>query len=111
MSDNREAEFLKHVRTELDRGARQLDELTVARLGAARRQALAAGSHRVRWLAAGGIAATAVTAGLVALLLLTPAASPPANGLEQLDLLVDAELDVYDNLEFYRWLAEQQRAG
>ena len=57
------------------------------------------------------MAATAVAAGLVALLVLTPAAVPPANGLEQLELLADAELEVYDNLEFYRWLAEQQRAG
>jgi len=110
MSNDPETEFLKRVRAQLDQDARELDELTVARLRAARRQALDAGPRRMRWLAAGGLAAATV-AGLVALLLLTPAASPPANGLEQLELLADADIEVYDNLEFYRWLAEQRRAG
>jgi len=119
MNNGRDEEFLNRVRTELDRNADGLDELTVARLRAARRQALDAHPRRFGWLstgrglalAGGGIAATAVTAGLVAMLLLAPAAVPPTNGLDQIELLAEADLDVYDNLEFYRWLAEQQRAG
>lgn len=111
MSNDPDREFLERARAELDRGARELDELTIARLRAARRQALDVRPSRVRWLAAGGVAATAVAAGLMTLLVLTPATVPTANGLEQLELLADADFDVYDNLEFYRWLAEQQRAG
>jgi hypothetical protein len=111
MSNERDEEFLSRARAELERSARELDELSVARLRAARRRALAAPPRRLGWLAAGGVVATAVTAGLVATVVLTPAAVPTANGLDQIELLADADLDVYDNLEFYRWLAEQQRAG
>jgi hypothetical protein len=111
MSDRKDDEFLQRARTELDRGARALDELTVARLRAARRRALDAAPRRRIGLVAAAFAATAVTAGLVALLVFTPAANPPAVGLEQIDLLVEAEIDLYDNLEFYRWLTEQQHAG
>jgi len=119
MNDPRNDELLKRVRAELDREANTLDELTVARLRAARRRALDTRPHRLGWLATGkglaiaggGVAITAVTAGLVAMLWLTPAALPPANGISELELLAEADLDVYDNLEFYRWLAEQQRAG
>lgn len=103
-------EFLKRIRAELDRSTNELDEFTVARLRAARKQALATKPRGYGWLVAGGIATTAVTAGLVATLVLTPAA-PSATGLEQLELLADAEFDVANDLEFYRWLAEQQRAG
>jgi len=110
MSNDPDSEFLKRIRAELDRNARELDEFTVARLRAARKQALAAKPRGRGWLIGAGVATTAVTAGLVAMLVLTPAA-PPATGLEQLELLADAEFDVANDLEFYRWLAEQQRAG
>lgn len=112
MSNDPDRELLERVRVELDRSARELDEFTVARLRAARKQALAAGPRGRWWLAIAGVATAAVTAGLVAILLVTPAAAPPpANGLDQLELLADAEFDVANDLEFYRWLAEQRRAG
>ncbi len=110
MSNDPDRELLERVRVELDRGARELDEFTVARLRAARKQALASGPRDRWWLAIAGIATAAVTAGLVAILLVTPAA-PPANGLDQLELLADTEFDVANDLEFYRWLAEQRRAS
>ncbi len=110
MSNDPDRELVERVCAELDRGTRELDEFTVARLRAARKQALAAGPHGRWWLAMAGIAATAVTAGLVAILLLTPA-PPPANGLDQLELLADTEFEVANDLEFYRWLAEQRHAG
>jgi hypothetical protein len=111
MNPDPETEVLKRVRAELDRGTRELDELTVARLRAARHRALDARPHRRLWWAAAGLAATAATASLVAILMVSPAPTPPANGLEQIDLLADADIELFENLEFYRWLAERQDAG
>lgn len=111
MTENREQEFLQAARTELDRSARELDELTVARLRAARLQAVAARPRR-RWLAAAGLGAGALAAGVVAFLLVATPAAPPVTGLEQLELLSENDaLDLYKDLEFYRWLAEGTHAG
>jgi len=44
--------------------------------------------------------------------LLAPAVAPPTIGLEQFDLLSENDsLDLYDDLEFYRWLAARTDAG
>lgn len=111
MSVDKDSRLLDAVRAELDRSVAALDELTVARLRAARKRALATAPQRRLWLAAGGIAAGALAAGLAAFLLLAPPAAPPASGLEQLELLTEADMDLYDNLDFYRWLAEGTDAG
>jgi len=89
-----------------------LDELTIARLHAARRRAIDARPRRLVWLAAGGLATAALTATLVAFLLFAPAVAPPVSGLEQFDLLSDNDgLELYRDLEFYRWLAEHADAA
>jgi len=111
MSDRRDKEFLNRVRTELDRRSGTLDELTVARLRAARHRALEAAPPRRRWFLAGGIAAATALSGVIAVLVITPATAPLATGLEQIELLADADPDLYKELEFYRWLAERQHAG
>jgi len=110
MNDEHETRLLRAVRAELDRSAADLDELTLARLRAARRHALAARPRR-HWLLAGGLAAGALAAGLAAFLLLAPPAAPPVPGLEQIDLLSAADLDLYKDLEFYHWLADDRDAG
>jgi ferric-dicitrate binding protein FerR (iron transport regulator) len=111
MNDERDKEFLNRIRTELERSSDALDELTVARLRAARRQALDASPHRRRWFLAGGIAAATALSGAIAVLVITPATVPLTTGLEQIELLADADPDLYKELEFYRWLAEHQHAG
>lgn len=111
MNPDPETEVLKRVRAELDRDVRDLDELTVARLRAARHRALDARPHRKLWWAAAGLTATAATAALVAILVVSPAPAPPASGLEHMELLAEADLEMLENLEFYRWLAERQDAG
>jgi len=112
MTDDKESRFIAAARAELERSAQQLDELTSARLRAARRTALEARPRRVTWLAAGGLATAALTATLVAFLLFTPAAAPPISGLEQFDLLSENDsLELYRDLEFYRWLAEHADAA
>lgn len=111
MTDDKESRFIAATKAELERSAQQLDELTIARLRAARRNALDARPHRVAWLAAGGLATAALTATVVAFLLFTPAA-PPVAGLEQFDLLSENDgLELYRDLEFYRWLAEHADAA
>jgi len=111
MSDKNEQEFLSRVRNELDTSTRDLDELTVARLRAARLGALDHAARRKNWFLAGGVGAATVAAAIMAVVVITPAINPAAGHLDQIEMLADADLDVYDNLEFYRWLAEQRRAG
>jgi hypothetical protein len=112
MTDDKESRFIAAVKAELDRDTQQLDELTIARLRAARRKALEARPRRLTWLAVGGLATAALTATLVAFLLFAPAVAPPVPGLEQFDLLSDNDgLELYRDLEFYRWLAEHADAA
>jgi len=112
MTDNKEARFLAAAKAALDQSALQLDELTSARLRAARKRALDIHPRRFGWLAAGGLATAAVTATLVAVLLIAPPAAPPIAGFEQFDLLSENDsLELYRELEFYRWLAEHTDAA
>lgn len=111
MTDDKESRFIAATKAALDRSAQQLDELTIARLRTARSRALEARPRRLAWLAAGGLATAAFTATLVAVLLFAPAAAPPVTGLEQYDLLSENDsLELYRDLEFYRWLAEHADA-
>jgi len=112
MTDDKESRFIAAAKAALDRSTQQLDELTIARLRAARRRAVEARPRRLVWLAAGGLATAALTATLVAVLLFAPAAAPPVSGLEQFDLLSENDsLELYRDLEFYRWLAEHADAA
>jgi hypothetical protein len=110
MNDERDTPLLRAVRDELDLRAADIDELSLARLHAARRRALAVRPRRV-WLLAGGVAAGALAAALAVFVVLAPPATPPAPGLEQIDLLTTADLDVYRDLEFYHWLADNGDAS
>ena len=112
MTDDKESRFIAAAKAALDRSTQQLDELTIARLHAARRRAIDTRPRRLVWLAAGGLATAALTATLVAFLLFAPAVAPPVSGLEQFDLLSDNDdLELYRDLEFYRWLAEHADAA
>lgn len=112
MTDDKESRFIAAMKAELERGTQQLDALTTARLRAARRRAIDARPRRLAWLVAGGLATAALTATLVAFLVFTPAAAPPISGLEQFDLLSENDgLELYRDLEFYRWLAENADAA
>jgi hypothetical protein len=112
MTDDRESRFIAAARAALDRGTQQLDERTIARLRAARLRAIDARPRRRAWLATGGLATAALSAALVAFLLFAPAAPPPATGLEYLELLGENDgLELYRDLEFYRWLAEHADAA
>jgi hypothetical protein len=112
MTDDKESRFIAAAKAALDQSVQQLDEPTIARLRAARLRALEPRPRRLAWLAAGGLATAALSAALVAVLLFAPATAPPATGLEQLELLSENDsLELYRDLEFYRWLAEHADAA
>ena len=93
-----------------------VDAHTQARLTAARRNAIAAARRASRkrvWLpAAGAMAACALVVGVI---FWRPATAPtPAQGQQaassDTELPLDADpgqMDLYQNLEFYQWLAQQ----
>lgn len=113
---NDEAAFIAKLKTVLDRSAGALDAPARARLQAARRQALAQAhaprGFAPRWFVpVGAVAALAVVAALG--LWWMPASAPPmAANLEDAELLFATDnLELYQNLDFYRWLAAKERPG
>jgi hypothetical protein len=111
MTDDQEARFLAAAKNALDQGTQQLDALTIARLRTARARALAARPRRFVWLAAGGLATATLAAVLVGFLLFAPTLAPPDTSIEQLDLLSENDsIELYRDLDFYRWLAEHADA-
>ncbi len=118
MTEQEDAEQLLHrsVRECLDAGTENLDPQVVARLAEIRQQALASPGQTVArgWLAAAGLSLAVVLA--VAIWLgPVPGHAPPggfdapaplaATDLEW--LLVEDDPELFENLEFYYWLDEQ----
>ncbi len=103
MTDEREQRFVEQVRKHLDAQTGELDELTLARLRAARLRALdTAPKRRLVWLP---VAATATLAALVLAVMLRPAAPDLQSPLEDFDIVAAQEpLDLIDDYEFYEWL-------
>lgn len=92
----------------------ELDELTLARLGAARRKALAAAGQPPLWQrfgwSAGGFATAAVA---VLAIVLWNGGQPPVPDLfgEDWEMLAEGDLQLIEELEFYDWLPEEEAAG
>lgn len=101
------------ARAALDRSCEQIDEPTRARLRAARLRALA-GLDAPRSFAGGRrlAAASAALALAVAVSWWLRALPPPLAleaDLEDVEILTAAEdLELYDELDFYRWLADDE---
>ncbi len=120
-----EQDFLDRVKKRLDDSTDQIDELTLARLGAARRRAVEAGSERhSMWslgdvLVAGRSGRLAWLAGGVLLLLVlvtwrlqTPVAPLQTQLLDDMELLsATEELEFYQELDFFIWAADEQNEG
>lgn len=94
-----------------------LDELTIARLRAARLNAAAhALGRRHFWTFAGGVAAAGFALAIAGVLWLRapselPAAPPNEAALADLELLDTDSPEFYGNLEFYEWLTSQSGAS
>ncbi len=105
--------FARRAAEQLSRNADAVDDATRVRLRAARRRALDALDDRPGIAARFGVpAVAALAAAVLATVLLVPRwnEEPPQElvaglGLEDLELLGGAEdLELYEHLEFYRWL-------
>lgn len=111
-------EMLQRLRRTLDDSVDNLDELTRARLQAARKRAVAEAASRpgwLDWLHAGPIVALPV--GVMAVVLVTVLSlqvlrTPPvtiAADAEVLEILATVdELDVLQDMEFYEWLENHE---
>lgn len=110
MSEQQEDRFVETVRQQLDARVAGLDELTLARLRAARRRALAAQRDTVRHrVPAFGLATAA--AAVLALLLWQHDGAPPLPA-EDWDIAISGDdLDLIEEYEFYEWLDTTQAAG
>jgi hypothetical protein len=112
--DRRDDAIVRRARQVLDRQVEALDETERARLRAARLRALDALDEGRPLATRRGLAAAG--AGALGLMLVTswwirhPAPElAAADGLEDLDILAAADdLELYDDLDFYRWLAESE---
>jgi hypothetical protein len=96
----------------LDASCERLDASTLARLKAGRLRALELAearnslfSRRPHWLTAGGLATTALLVVMVTGWLVASRQNRPAQQLEDLEIVAAQEqLDLYADLDFYRWL-------
>ena len=108
MSTGSDRQFVQQVKVQLDRHAAGVDDLTVARLGAARRRALQTQVRLPRrWLPAAGLATAAVA--LLAVLVLMQ----PLNRSEpdwELWMTQD-DIELIEELDFYAWLEATQSGG
>lgn len=104
MNHNKDTEFISSVRRQLDRHADALDDLTLARLAAARKAALAQQQRSLpRWVPVTGLAAAAAV--LLAVLLVQQVRTRDP-GWEV--LMVQGDLELIEDLDFYAWLEATQ---
>lgn len=108
-----DAEFEERVRATLEARAAALDPAVTARLRRARAGALVhVGTRRYGWTLQLAPAMAFVMAAVVVgvLALRTPAPMEPA--LDDFELLAGTDpLDLYEDLDFYEWLALDPQAG
>ncbi len=108
-------EFTREVKRQLDASLEQVSPQTLRRLQAARQQALngKVRTHRPwlafpRWVTTGGLA-TAVVAVLTVSLWVAVPRQQPQTVDEELDRIATKEqMELYEDLEFFRWLAENK---
>jgi hypothetical protein len=111
-------EFLDKIRETLDRNADDLDEKTLLGLRRIRLDALEGAGQRQRLFAfprlitAGGIATVAVLAVTVSIWSLSARQRLPVNLPEDVEVLVVKDhFDLYEDLDFYRWLDVAESKG
>lgn len=112
--DDAKQRFVENIRRVLDAGVEDVDAATLAKLAAVRRGALTPARQRPGWLVPAAATASIAVALVVGVTLWPQHSSHDESALaiEALPLLGGPdELELYENLEFYQWLAEEQRVG
>lgn len=95
------------ARAVLDRSVDRLDPEIAVKLQRARIQALDARPWPVRWLLAGGLVTASLAALAVTLVLSRPVPVVPVHHVDDFEIVTTSEaMDFYDEIEFYRWLAD-----
>lgn len=110
MTTPNDKDLLDATQRLLQQSERELDELTVARLRAARLRALSTAIRpRSAWRLTGGFVAAGFALAIAGVMWFqTPAdfiAPPLEPAAADLDLLTSENPDFYTELEFYSWLA------
>ena len=114
--EEREKAFLERTKAVLDESEEDLDANTLSRLRQARTRALHGEERRKprSWFwfsfpSAAGMA-TALVAVLVALFYITrPPVQEPNKSIGDLEILAsNDQLELYENLDFYAWLAKEK---
>jgi hypothetical protein len=110
--------FLDGIRETLDRNADLLDEETLLRLRSIRLDSLETTRRRPtlfvfpRWLTAGGVATAATVVVAVSVWSFSARQRVPASLPEDVEVLaIKDHLDLYADLDFYRWLSADEAKG
>ncbi len=117
MNNEHDNEFLAAAKSTLDTAARDLDTPILIRLRAVRGRALAASQRRRTlfvspWLVPGAAVSTALVMAVAGLLWLSSTTNELNVTGEDSDLIAaDDNLDIYNDFEFYRWLADENDAA
>lgn len=111
-------EFLGAIRETLDRHAEDLDDQTLLSLGRVRLNALESSGQRQRLsgfprlITAGGFATAAVVAVAVSFWSFSARQRLPVSLPEEVEVLeVKDHFDLYEDLDFYRWLNASESKG
>lgn len=116
MKEEREDIALKeNAKAILDHDMEQIDEQIIGRLRQIRRKAMAGKERRLtfKWNRFRILSATAIAGFLFAVISLTivrtPSQTVTAKLIEDIDIFSsEVNIDFYEDLEFYTWLAERQ---
>ncbi len=115
--ENRDLEFIEYARQELDETVSHLDAELQSRLTRARYKALEQKPSSLRWFPgwmlnpAGGLVAVACLMLAVTLTLKHNPVAQKGTVLEDLEILAtNDQLELYEELDFYAWLAEEESA-
>ncbi|HOI14838.1 MAG TPA: hypothetical protein PK036_00710 [Geobacteraceae bacterium] len=111
--------FAERMRKLLDESAVRPDEQTRMRLRSIRLKALEVAEQGMpwylrfpRWVTAGGLATAMVLVIAVSLWMGTGRNALPVTQVEDLDILTNNEqLELYKDLDFYRWLESADNSG
>jgi hypothetical protein len=105
MSLDTDRALVEKVKQQLDQHAEAVDDVTAARLGAARRSALEKQSlHRYHWMPLGSVAAAAAVI-VVSFMLMQ---QPETRHVELDFWAAGDDLELIEELDFYAWLEEMQ---